>query len=345
MSYLPIRVPRWAELPTDPTPYERSLPILQQPAKPFILTLESRCSCGGTCSFNPNLPKIVRECKIYTLYTSFNGSIELQSCPTSVPTKRRFIGPDLRELGLFNYNNTAIFSHDLLDDYTSTFCTSETPFVAWITVISHWYEALSTSFVGEDLFRSVWFAYVKLQQFPGDMVCSLCGPYPDTIIWDGVTLAFGRKKLLGSLQPPTISGHGAQVRPLVKYQPRQQLIRDAGLRKRIRQMLKGPITSNHVEDSSDVNSDKDAPVSARKRDALKTAATVSHIELVNSVRADLSKICMALSNLVLKWFGLIAFQERRVVHPEYWNFLRQVRRHSFYFHVLFWYRSSLIGCR
>ena len=256
--------------------------------------------------------------------TFFGGFIELQPCPTSVPTKRRFIGPDLRELGLFNYNNMAIFSHDLLDDYTSTFCTSETPFVAWITVVSRRYEALKTSFIGEDLFRSVWFAYVKLQQFPGDMVCSLCGPYPDTIIWDGVTLAFGRKKLLGSLQPPTISGHGAQVRPLTKYQPRQQLIRDAELRNRIRQMLKGPITSHHVEDTSDASSEEEVPVSARKRDASKAAAAISHIELVDTVRVDLSKICLPLSDLVLTWFGPIAFRERRVVPSEYRNLLRQV---------------------
>ena len=337
ISYLPIRVPHWAELPTDPRPYKRSAPILEQPEKPFALTLESRCSCGGDCSFDPNLPTVFRECKVYTLRTSFSAFIELQSCPTSVPTKRRFIGPDLREFGLFNYNNMAIFSHDILDDYTSTFCTSETPFVAWVTVVSRRYAALNNTFIGEDLFRSIWFAYVKLQQFPGDMVCSLCGPYPDTIIWDGVTLAFGRKKLLGSLQPPTISGPGAQVRPLVKYQPRQQLIRDPGLRKRIRQMLKGPIASNHMEDSSDGNSDEDAPVSARKRDTSKTAATIGHIELVGSVQADLTKICTALSNLVLYWFGPIAFQERRVVPPEYRNFLRQVSHDSFHFHILFWY--------
>ena len=337
ISYLPIRVPHWAELSTDPRPYERSSPIVEQPAKPFALTLESRCSCGGTCSFNPNLPKIIRECKVYTLHTSFGAFIELQSCPTSAPTKRRFIGPDLHGRGLFNYNNMVIFSHDLLDDYTSTFCTSETPFVAWVTVVSRRYGALDNSFIGEDLFRSVWFAYVKLQQFPGDMVCSLCGPYPDTIIWDGVTLAFGRKKLLGSLQPPTISGPGAQVRASVKYQPRQQLIGDASLRKRIRQMLKGPIAPNHAGDSSDTNSDEGAPVSARNRDTLKTAAALSHIELVDSVQADLRKICMALSDLVLNWFGPIPFQERRVVPAEYRNFLRQVSHDWFYSLVLFWY--------
>ena len=323
-------------MPTDPRPYERSPPILEQPANPFVLALGSRCLCGGACSFNPNLPKIIRECKVYTLYRYFDGLVELQSCPTSVPTKRRFIGPDLRELGLFNYNNMAIFSHDLLDDYTSTFCTSETPFVAWLTVISRRYEALNTFFIGEDLFRSVWFAFVKLQQFPGDMVCSLCRPYPDTVIWDGVTLAFGRKKLLGSLQPPTMSGHGAQVRPLIKYQPRQQLIRDAGLRKRVRQILKGPITSSHVEDTSDTNSGEEAPVRARKRDASKAAAAIDHIELVDSVQADLSKICPALSDLVVKWFGVIAFRERHAVPSEYRNFLRQVSRISFHSHVLFW---------
>ena len=102
-------------------------------------------------------------------------------------------------------------------------------------------------------------------------------------------------------------------------------------------MLKGPIAPNHAGDSSDTNSDEGAPVSARNQDTLKTAAALSHIELVDSVQADLRKICMALSDLVLNWFGPIAFQERRVVPPEYRNFLQQVSRDWFYSLVLFWY--------
>lgn len=248
----------------------------------------------------------------------YHCSIELQPCPNSAPLKRRFIGPDLRELGLFNYNNTSIFTHDLLDDYTSAFCTSETPFVAWITVISRRYERLGCSFVGEDLFRSVWFAYAKLQQYPGDMICSDCGPHPDTVIWDGVTLAFGRKKLLGSLHPPTISGPGAALRSKIKYQPHQHLIQDSGLRNRMKQMLRGP--TPQAADESD--SDNDSPTTANRNEA-----AITHIKLVDQVRIELNHVCKPLSDLVQVWFGPLAFRKGTVVPAEYRNILRQVSNH------------------
>jgi hypothetical protein len=57
--------------------------------------------------------------------------------------------------------------------------------------------------MGEDLFRSIWFAYVLIQSFEKDMSCTLCGPHPKTVIWDGVTLAFDKKHITPTLRPPT----------------------------------------------------------------------------------------------------------------------------------------------
>ncbi|EEB94178.1 hypothetical protein MPER_07052 [Moniliophthora perniciosa FA553] len=69
--------------------------------------------------------------------------------------------------------------------------------------MSRIYEGRGSEFVGEDLFRSAWFAYVNVQNLDDDMKCPSCGDNPENIIWDGVTLAFGRKHVTNSLKPPT----------------------------------------------------------------------------------------------------------------------------------------------
>ncbi|EEB92608.1 hypothetical protein MPER_08857 [Moniliophthora perniciosa FA553] len=44
------------------------------------------------------------------------------------------------------------------------------------------------------------------------MVCPECGDEPENIIWDGVTLAFGRKHVTDTLRPPTYEHPTAAVR-------------------------------------------------------------------------------------------------------------------------------------
>ncbi|EGO00919.1 hypothetical protein SERLA73DRAFT_159538 [Serpula lacrymans var. lacrymans S7.3] len=47
---------------------------------------------------------------------------EMPKCRKYLMEKQRcFIGPDLQESGLFNFNNHLVFTHDLLDEYTSAF--------------------------------------------------------------------------------------------------------------------------------------------------------------------------------------------------------------------------------
>jgi hypothetical protein len=38
--------------------------------------------------------------------------------------------------GVFNFNNRILFTHDLLDEYTSAYTSSETPFVGWVATVS-----------------------------------------------------------------------------------------------------------------------------------------------------------------------------------------------------------------
>ncbi|EKM78196.1 hypothetical protein AGABI1DRAFT_28964, partial [Agaricus bisporus var. burnettii JB137-S8] len=150
------------------------------------------------------------------------------------------IGPDCRALGIFNYNNTMLFSHDLLDDYTSCYTTSETPFSAWIKVLTRRYKTWvkpsgardnSSLFVDEGVFRAVWFAYINLVDFSGDdMVCPHCGPTPETIIWDGVTLSFNRKQVKESIYPPTTRHQGSIIRE-GRYPKPSYFIEDVQIRK------------------------------------------------------------------------------------------------------------------
>jgi hypothetical protein len=213
VSYLPILPPSWAELPTDVGLYKRPPPFRGTDPTTFKLEVTSRCACAAHCSFfEPSRPTLVQSCRVYGIHHRIDAEIELQLCPSTSPSKRRFIGPDLRALGLFNYNNRVLVSHELLDDYTSFYTSSETPFSAWVTVMARRYQSASSTFIGEDLFRSIWFCYAKLQHLQDDMKCNECGDYPETIIWDGVTLAFGRKHLRSSLEPPTVIGNDSPVR-------------------------------------------------------------------------------------------------------------------------------------
>ncbi|KAJ7225309.1 hypothetical protein GGX14DRAFT_348979, partial [Mycena pura] len=166
-------------------------------------------------------------CTVYGLYRAWATSIELQACPNS-RCRHQLIGPDGREHGIFNYNNQKLFTHDLLDEYTAAYTSSETPFSAWVSVLSWRYELHSGahSFVTAEVFRCVWFAYVKLQYLEGSMMCPRCGPSPENTIWDGVTLAFNRKHLLPTLEPPTTMQSESVKRTTTRYFPKQQLLVD-----------------------------------------------------------------------------------------------------------------------
>ena len=94
--------------------------------------------------------------------------------------------------------------HNLLDDYTASFTLSETPFAAWVNVAQRRYEwhASPGSFIRDAVFLAAWFAYSDVQEMGGNMSCPSCGPTPENVIWDSVSLAFYRKHIPPSLRPP-----------------------------------------------------------------------------------------------------------------------------------------------
>ncbi|KAF8513944.1 hypothetical protein JB92DRAFT_2720224, partial [Gautieria morchelliformis] len=87
-----------------------------------------------------------------------------------------------------------LITHDLLDEYTSAYTLSETPFTLWTQGVSCHYTTygLPHTFMSDDTFHSVWFTFVSLQGYSCPGNCPLWGPSPADTIWDGITLAFNQ---------------------------------------------------------------------------------------------------------------------------------------------------------
>ena len=240
ISHEQIPVPIWATLPTDPELYPRPFPVVSSPVK-IPLDEHSRCSCGATK--NACLPTVWSPCKVFGMLHVFICEIETQACPNGCSRGGyRFIGPDGSRIGLFN--NRILFTHDLLNDYTLCYTTSETPFTAWVTVTQTRYTQFKyttdATFVAEEVFRAAWFSFTSLQNFGGEMQCPACGPEPSAVIFDGVTIAFGKKHLTNTLRPPTYSDNYSPVRSCrpVSIQSRSVIV-DKSLRQSIKKVING----------------------------------------------------------------------------------------------------------
>ncbi|KAL0576227.1 hypothetical protein V5O48_005763 [Marasmius crinis-equi] len=182
-------------------------------------------------------------------------NIKLLLCPSCPAHKRCFIGPDPHNLGVFNYNNSVLFSHKLLDKYTSRYTTSETLFAVFMESMGRLYKGRGQSFVKEDLLRSVWFAYVNTQDLAYDMSCQKCGDEPNCLIWDGVTLGFGRKHVLDTLRPLT-HVHAKATDRYRQYINKPQLIPDHK-EAPIRRLLKKWISIKKRKPKPPLSDDKD----------------------------------------------------------------------------------------
>ncbi|KAK7041684.1 hypothetical protein VNI00_008973 [Paramarasmius palmivorus] len=221
ISYLPIMPPLWASLPEDENlyPYPNPNEVVPEVLK---LDVRSRSLCGSHF-FNPEAPKLVRECTVYTLTHAVHRKIELQNCPGCPRRRKCFIGPEPRDIGLFNYNNSALFTHELMNELTSRYTSSETPFTAFVLVLGRLYRGRGCRFVSEDMFRSAWFAFATIQRLSNDMSCPECGEYPSTVIWDGVTISFSKRHLQETLKPPTTIASDAPIRKRGRVNKQQWL--------------------------------------------------------------------------------------------------------------------------
>ncbi|KAJ7578889.1 hypothetical protein C8J56DRAFT_1110903 [Mycena floridula] len=247
ISFQQLAPPEWATLETDGFLYERR--PFGQPL-PEIIPLEgdSQCLCGYD-QIEAAGAIITRKAVLYGLTEAKGVDLELQKCPVCPAIRRRYIGPDGRNLGILNFNNSSLFTHELLEDYTNFCTTSETPFIAWVTSMSRRYDTRGSPFpfAADGLFRSAWFAYARLLVLENDMVCSECGPSPDQVIWDGVTIAFSKKYLNKSIAPPTRVHEESLVRESVRTKVQWQAILDPKTRAAILSSVKDPKDGDDLE--------------------------------------------------------------------------------------------------
>jgi hypothetical protein len=144
------------------------------------------------------------------------------------------------------------------------------------------------------------------------------------VVWDGITLAFGRKHLLSSLQPPTTLHADSPVRDHCRYQPKQQLLNDAVLRKLVRNIIIGPsLPSEIVEDQGG-----SADVLADRKDKDKTQAAMAaltQIERIRSACSQLKAINEGLASLFEDHFGMQAYIMQRDTPNAFRELFVQVR--------------------
>lgn len=313
VSHLPVLVPRWASLPNDKRAYDQPAPLTSAPG---VLKCEESASCacidGKRAYYDPLQTTTVRECTVYTLMEPYRTTIELQVCPRCPPESRRYIGPDLRTRGIFNYNNSALFSHQLLNEYISAFTSSETPIEPWVQQTARRYEDVKAgnAFVGGGLFRAAWFAYVRLMSLENDKCCPRCGDHPESVIWDGVSIAFGRKHVNTGLQPPTISSPDAPRRSS-KSAPGQQWLHDGKRRKELRDWLRNGGLKIAVPARAE---EEGGPRAKEEEKELKAA--IQRVQAFPELEKWLSEQDVHLGNIFKKRLGWDAVGEDKKWRPQ-----------------------------
>ncbi|EJD37802.1 hypothetical protein AURDEDRAFT_20910, partial [Auricularia subglabra TFB-10046 SS5] len=203
--------PIWARLPEDDVEtFELVSPI------PVVFRLgnDSRCRCGSPP--NPSAPVKTIACILYDEKVALAARIEIQLCATCPIQSQYHDGPDLASLGIFNFNNTRLYTHNLLNELTSMMSSSETPFHAFRTEVSRDYLVAKSSiaFVSDDTFRIVYYAFSRVQKLGTGAVflCRVCGPEPEVLLFDGVSAGYETKHCTDDLRPPTTTDADSPAR-------------------------------------------------------------------------------------------------------------------------------------
>lgn len=302
----------WARILSDPPAKNRV--TLDVPPTLFSLGNGDSCCCTRSRElFNPLGPTFQKECIIYTLTSAFKAVIILQKCSQCT---HWCIGPECSALGIFNFNNWSLFTHNLLDNYTSAFSLSETPFVLWVQTVSRRYQTrgLAIQFANKKLFWSSWFSYVRLIDFGNDMVCPSCGPNPDSTIWDGVTVSFSWKNLMPMLWPPTTIGNNSVSRSHVHPIPNLQAIPNRNLWLLVCNILQGP----HLTTISEGAQPEGSPEYERNQRMVERLSQIPDL-VVKLLAIDLSLGCLFNTHV-----GIAAIFGKKDAHKVYSKFFIQV---------------------
>ncbi|KAJ3562028.1 hypothetical protein NP233_g9831 [Leucocoprinus birnbaumii] len=275
VSHLSIAPPSWARISSDQVDYLEAPPLESHPGT-LLLSNNSQCLCGA--KYSPEGEIFWRTCTVYTLLRPYTTQIQLQKC-LNCNTKRypsAAIGPDGRDLGIFNYNNTTLFSHDVLDEYTMAYTSSETPFVAFVTSMSRRYKMRTNPpvpFPHENTFRAAWFGYANLLDLSNDM-----------------------KQLQDSLSPPTLP-HATSVSRNCHYPKNQSLIQLDKLRKLLSFICNGS--------SLVIPQQKESSMSEKEVQAsIKNLETVlERIKAIPKAQEEILNHCPELLDLFLEFYG------------------------------------------
>ncbi|KAH7063004.1 hypothetical protein BKA62DRAFT_648250, partial [Auriculariales sp. MPI-PUGE-AT-0066] len=122
ISHKRVSVPNWCQLPSDPSSIPKVVELRYLP-RTFQLGVDPRCRCGAP-PLQSHKTKLV-PCVIYHTTHSTRHQIQVKPCSKCPRERNMHAGPDLREYGLFNLNNARIFSHALLNDYTTAMSSME----------------------------------------------------------------------------------------------------------------------------------------------------------------------------------------------------------------------------
>ncbi|GAA5881634.1 hypothetical protein JCM3774_005703 [Rhodotorula dairenensis] len=170
------------------------------------LSASSRCRCGRTWGdATPEEKEGVdeRTAFVFGETEAVNAVIETAACSTCRSGHCRF-GPDLVDVGLFNWNNSILFTREVFDSFLIEGHLSEKTFRAYVVGINFKYQQYRVlqQFPKRDCFASAFFAYSKLLQLSTAPHCPECGDQPDIVICDGSGISFPSKYLRGRLRGP-----------------------------------------------------------------------------------------------------------------------------------------------
>ncbi|EJD35013.1 hypothetical protein AURDEDRAFT_23621, partial [Auricularia subglabra TFB-10046 SS5] len=203
--------PQWARLPADDEPggtgtYPTISDLDTRAVLEFTADERPRCRCGWQSETSAKPSDIRRiNCIVFACQRVYEKRIEVIACPNCPARFLQDAGPDLNSLGLFNYNNKRIVTHELLNQFSAMFTRVEMPFDAFAEIIRRQYSdsGCTTPFMSADVFLSTWFGFVRLQTNGHAFECTLCGPDPDVLVGDGISAGFDLKQLCDCLRPPT----------------------------------------------------------------------------------------------------------------------------------------------
>lgn len=330
--------PAWCRLESDEAP---TIATIDPVPKRLPLGDDARCRCGS--AGKPDVSPRFIECTVYGSSRATVVEIEVLPCATCLPQARQFAGPDLRDMGLFNFNNRRIFTHELFNRFTSSITAHETPFHAFCTVITRSYieTQCPIDFVGEDAFRTAYFSFTQIQDLGDSFQCTTCGPNPRVVIFDGVTASYDKKHQTSSLSPPTLihpdAPKRAEVRPTIESTSIVwgRLRASAQKAVRWRMQLKGSKSrlaglTGQEDDVADADVDiKTATKQTKKRVTKRDAADAEMRASLPGIVAELAPVNEALSVMFDAYVATEYDKDLEDLRRPYLELLEHVRQSVF----------------